>query len=212
MPLIHFLYRCPWCGQDPLDGGDGDTASCPACFRRYERGDAPGRIRVTAEGREVSQVPAYELSRRLNEMGGPVPRAACFDGTLEYDALVEATFSTSEVGVRWQGTLMGFFERFNLAQPGWLRLEKNLLRFTPEGGGIGDSPGGSEWRILDIRSLQAVSSALQMTGTDGILAQFRFVDDSPRRWEDLMRAAVVSAWREAGKGDVVEFQPRIRAR
>ncbi len=211
MALVHFLYRCPFCGHDPLEGEGGAVALCSGCGRRYEQGEHPGRIRVTAGEGEVAEILGFDLSRKLSELGGPIPRAERPDGRWVYGAPVEASFSTRETPVRWQSRVMGFFERLRGGVPGELRLDGDRIHFLP-GEGEGSMRGDTrEWPLLDLRSLQAVSSALQLTGREGELAHFRFRGDSPRRWEDLLRAAIQREWRAAGRGEVVEFQPRIRA-
>ena len=57
--------------------------------------------------------------------------------------------------------------------------------------------------------MQTSSSSLQVTIPSGELIQLRFSLDSPRRWEQLLKAALQKAYREAGRGEIVEFQPRI---
>jgi hypothetical protein len=42
------------------------------------------------------------------------------------------------------------------------------------------------------------------------LVLFRFVEDSPRRWDELLRHAVARRWEALGRGTIREFQPRIR--
>ena len=72
-------------------------------------------------------------------------------------------------------------------------------------------PGSGRWRHLDLRAVQAASSSLQLSLPGDGLVQLRFLDDSPRRWETLMRRLIRDAWERGGRGRVVEFQPRIVA-
>jgi hypothetical protein len=199
MALVDFLYRCPFCGHDPMQGR-GDLAQCPSCSRRYEPVGVGTRIRVTEEGGEPTlELPARALSARLHELGGPLTRALDSKDRLFHSSEAQGRFSVGETAVRFQGRLMGYFERLSSPVRGELVLDGSTLEF-----------GGREWPLLDLRSLQAVSSALQITSRDGSLAHFRFIHDSPRRWEELLRAAVQETWSAAGRGQVVEFQPRIR--
>lgn len=90
-------------------------------------------------------------------------------------------------------------------------------------GGSGRDAGGpshagaeggllEEWPLLDIRAVQTSSSSLQISPQGGGVVQFRFQGDSPRRWEDLLRRTLREAYRRAGRGEILEFQPRIVTR
>ena len=69
-----------------------------------------------------------------------------------------------------------------------------------------------EWPLLDIRALQGSSSSLQISPLEGGVVTFRFEEESSRRWEELLKAGLRRMWSEAGRGEIAEFQPRIRVR
>jgi hypothetical protein len=41
---------------------------------------------------------------------------------------------------------------------------------------------------------------------------FRFRTGSPRLWEELLQRALRALWRDLGRGEIREYQPRIVAR
>ena len=60
----------------------------------------------------------------------------------------------------------------------------------------------------DIRGVQISSGAVQLTLEAGRLYQFEFVDDSAKRWEDLLCLALRRFYGEKGRR-VIEFKPRV---
>ena len=204
MALIDLCYRCPQCGHDPMSG-EGDAAWCASCGIRIER--SRGRLLLSLPGRDMPfQVNAADLCRRIDEHGGPITRATRDDGTVEYSARARISWRVSEQAVRYRGVLRGFAESMGPATPGTITVDRERVHV-----GCGDRQAGS-WRHLDLGAVQASSSSLQLSLPDDQLVQLRFVDDSPRRWETLMRRLIAEAYEGAGRGRVVEFQPRIVTR
>ncbi|MGW8266467.1 MAG: hypothetical protein ACWGSQ_08870, partial [Longimicrobiales bacterium] len=68
MPLVHFLYRCPICGQDPLIGV-GDEARCISCGVAYERGGEGGMIRIREPSGALSERSGTALGRMVDLQG-----------------------------------------------------------------------------------------------------------------------------------------------
>jgi hypothetical protein len=217
MSLKDFLYRCPACGQDPLPGAR-DTVACPACGLRVDReGGRDTRLRVTLPGRAPVHLLAATLADRIEALGGPLSRARQADGALAYGAAVRVRMAGSEAPVRYGGRLLGFVERFGAGTPAHLHLGDDALTLLPLGAPPGREPLRC-WPLESLRALQTSSSAVQITtghadGTGGPatgLVLFRFVEDSPRRWDELLRHAVAQRWEVLGRGPIREFQPRIR--
>ena len=201
MALIDLCYRCPQCGRDPM-GGEGDAAWCASCGIRIER--SRGRLLLSlAEGDQRFDVSAADLCRRIDEHGGPITRATRDDGTLEYSAHARISWRVSERAIRYRGVLRGFVESMGPAAPGTVTVDRDRVHVDAGGRHTGS------WRHLDLGAVQASSSSLQLSLPDDQLVQFRFEDDSPRRWEALMRRLITDAYERAGRGVVVEFQPRI---
>lgn len=208
MPLRHLLYRCPTCGHDPIPGVK-DVAECPACGTSYRRGRAdPARILVVpGDGSEGREVAPGELVDAMEELGGPRTAARMPDGSLRHEADVEVRRSgEAEAPVRHRGELLGFVERLGDAEEGRLVATSGSLSLFRDGDPV------RHWNHLDIGAIQASSSALQISTRENRVFHFRFVEDSPKRWEDLLRWLVADAYRREGRGEVVEFQPRIVTR
>jgi DNA-directed RNA polymerase subunit RPC12/RpoP len=211
MPLTYLLYRCPRCGHDPTVG-EGDEAHCPACDTRFSRGREGGRIRVRAPGDEVWEVSSQRLTAAVDAWNRSAEHPEAAEAALSRAAQVEVRRSAREEPFRFGGELLGFVETLGEAREGVLELSSGALTLWPEGGrGEGPDPV-DQWPLLDIRALQTSSSSLQISPGDGGMIQFRFRDDSPRRWEDLLRRVLKNAYRKAGLGEILEFQPRVVTR
>ena len=205
MALADLLYRCPACGHDPTEG-EGDVARCPDCGTVYERGRGDLLLVERAPDGTERQVPVSALVEGVEAHGGPLTRATNPDGSVAYAADVSVSWRRSEDPVRYQGQLRGYSETMGEPAPAVLRADDDAVHVVSEDGSV------ESWPFLQIRALQTSSSSLQLSLPGDRLVQFNFVSDSPRRWEDLLRHLVREAHRRAGKGIVVEFQPRIVTR
>lgn len=208
---------------------ENGSARCPGCRRGYLPGPGDARLlEVSADGtqREVS---AASLAAAMKARGGPgsVPAA----GQPYQEARVRFRRATTEDPIRHQGRLLGFTERLGRFRDGVLRLNATHLRIVPDPSRIGRAPssvrgptpgsrrvsggmGPAElvWALEDLQAIQASSSSVQFSPADGGVVLLRFVNESPRRWEDLLRSALRARWKVLGRGSIVEFQPRIRVR
>jgi len=124
-------------------------------------------------------------------------------------ALVQVRRGAGREGpVIYRGEVLGFAEELGEPEEGLLELNTTALilrdperRSTPRG----------VWSLLDIQAVQTTSSALQISPAAGGVVHFRFLDDSPRRWEELLHSRIRDAFRLEGRGEILEFQPRIVA-
>lgn len=207
MALVDFLYRCPFCGHDPLQGA-GDTARCGSCGRSFRTAPAEGGIAISEGGGETRVVPVDELSRRIEALGGVLTRAQRDDGSLRYEAVAAMRLAVVEEPVHYGGSLFGFTEQLGSRRDGTLVLDDRTLQFLSREG----DREVVRWDLKDVRALQGASSSVQLSPRTGGVAVFRFLDDSPRRWEALLAHALRRVWLEEGWGEIVEFQPRIRAK
>ena len=105
--------------------------------------------------------------------------------------------------VKLGGEVVGFVEALGSAQRGWLDVTDRELTFRAE-----DTTELAVTPLDSIRAIQTSSSSLQV-GTDRGLSQFRFETDSLRRWETLLRELVRREYLRRGRGEILEFQPRI---
>ena len=205
MALIDLLYRCPRCGWDPLPGV-GEAAECPACRTVYARSEGGRGIRVTSPGGTPAELPPQLLTERIEAMGGALPDRSSVEGEIRR-ARVRMQRSHGEDPLRWGGRLVGYVERFQQPLEGELRITPREIEFL---GAAGEPM--EAWALSTLAAVQGASSAIQIRGEDGTLFQFRFLGDSPRRWESLLRIVVAEARRREGLGEVMEFQPRITSR
>ncbi|MEX2527416.1 MAG: hypothetical protein WEA09_07240 [Gemmatimonadota bacterium] len=210
MSLRDLLYRCPVCGHHPLKGV-GDEVGCAECGVVYHRGGAPALIRIIpgsgSDGGPVD-VPASVLSRALEEWGGALSTVSQDpESGLKAEADVRLKRGRGESVLHSRGQFLGFRERMADTETGRLILDPDKLCFQP-------SSGNSDvvWALRDVRGVQIASSALQLYLASRLLLHFRFVDDSCRRWDELLRHAIQEVWRDEGWGEIVEFQPRISVR
>lgn len=130
-------------------------------------------------------------------------RATRADGTVRYSARAEICWRISEEPVWHRGALLGFAESMGPKAPGTIRVDSETV-LVDDG-----RPASGRWRHLDIRAVQAASKSLQLSLPGDGLVELNFLNDSPRRWEILMRRLIRDAYERAGRGRVVEFQPRI---
>jgi hypothetical protein len=103
--------------------------------------------------------------------------------------------------------LLGFVERFGPARAGRLELGSDALRFAPD---AGEPP--VVWPLLDVTAVQPASSALQLKLRGRPVVSLKFLDSSVRLWEQGLHRALRTAYRAAGRGEIVEFQPRVSVR
>jgi len=204
VPLSDFLYRCPSCGATPTVA-EGNTARCPCCRASYRPGQGGGLILEHSADGSRRAVPAAELAREMAAQGGPGPITE--RGTSFRETRVRFRQAIREDAIRYQGRLLGFAERFDAPEEGTLRLDPIHLRILPAG-----RKGNVEltWALEDIQAIQASSSSIQYSPAAGGVVLLRFLDESPRKWDDLLRAALQERWDALGRGSIAEFQPRIR--
>lgn len=221
MPLRDLLYRCTHCG-DPQIEGAGPWVLCTSCGRRVTRkkggggrlfvedplrrpeGEERGSL-TRAEGKWKS---VSELVDQIENLGG-----ASFQGAFLSDRVSArvriASASGSGEPLHFQSKVLGFVERFRPARNGTLRLDATGLSFHPDPGAQ-SSTNVLRYPYLELTALQTSSTALQWVDATGIVTLVRFEDDSLRRWDDLVKGEIRGAWHEAGRGDILEFQPWIR--
>jgi len=211
MPLVYLLYRCPRCGRDPLKG-EKDEATCPGCGVHFSRGGEGGLIRVRESSGELWDVPGHRLTAAMEGWSEKESSGSAPPGTPIRQAKVEVRKSGLEAPVWLGGELLGFAEAMGGAALGTLELSDEALTLRSRaGGGSEEGVPPESWPLLQIRAVQTSSSSLQFSPSTGGLVELRFLDDSPFRWETLLRDALQRAYGREGLGKIVEFQPRIVA-
>jgi hypothetical protein len=108
--------------------------------------------------------------------------------------------------VRRHGRTLGFYERPGPGVSGLLHLSVDVLSFRPAGSGH-----GSEWALDRMTALQVASRSLQI-GIKGLgTLQLSLPEASTLRWEYALQEGLRRVWRQQGRGEILEFQPRIVA-
>lgn len=197
MAIRDLLWVCPLChttgGLRPVRRAD----RCANCATLFRRGKGAEIVAVQPSG-AVTRLPAREWLERIP----PVDPA---DQPTELGP--ERVFLRTVVRmepVHQNTELIGWFERFGPKRPGTLHLLTDRLRFDGEGGAV-------EWPLDRLTAVQPTSSALQIKARNTQVAAFRFIDGSLRLWDTGIQEAVRRTWRNAGRGEILEFLPRIRA-
>jgi hypothetical protein len=208
--LGDLIYLCPFCGYDPLMD-EGVRLRCRGCDRTYEEVTGGAEIRVEHPSEDVVEIGADELAARMEEVrlgetdGGQESGAAAEEDP-PFQSRATVRVASGEAPIRRGKEIVGFFEKRGPPSSGTLRLGGGRVRFEADAG------EELEWPLLEIRALQGASSSLQISPREGGVVTFRFESESPRRWEELLKRNLRRAWSRAGRGEIVEFQPRIRVR
>jgi hypothetical protein len=204
MAISDLLWACPECGRI---GGVDPAGTCQGCGTAFSRGRGALIRALMPDGRLVERSPA-EWSDRL-----PDPAVLLKgDGGAGEDSVVRharvlAREVTGVMAVRGEGReFLNRVERFGPKRQGTLELGPDRLTYRPEGG------GPREWPFDALTAIQASSSTLQVKARGQPLVAFRFLDDSVFLWETLLHAALRAFYRRTGRGEIIEFQPRIVAR
>ncbi len=201
------LYRCPRCGQDPLDGDEGG-AKCSSCGTSFEQGRGSVIIVRSPDG-PPEPTSASSLIADVERMGGPGLKKDRGEDQGEEVLFRESriVFGKAEGHdvIRWRGEVLGFSERISRKGEGFLKLEGEELSFKPDG-----KSEGFSCLLGDIRGVQISSMALQVTLEGARLYQFELLDGSPKRWEDLLCLTLRRFHARSGN-HITEFKPRIIA-
>lgn len=200
MPLHHLLYRCPVCGHDPTTP-DGHGARCGACGARFDRGESASIVTTPASGPTRADA-AADLVDAIGEWEGKSPSGFGADGRLDYSADVTYKRVVGQGTVYHSEVVAGFYETFSALQEGHLHISSQGVALSSDDG------ESFNWLWADVRAVQTSSRSLQLNLKPDGLFDFRFADDSPRRWEDLLHSAL-QAFYEASGERIREFQPRI---
>jgi hypothetical protein len=206
MPLSDLLWACPECGEP---GGIGTDGACH-CGVVFSRGTGASIQVRMPDGRVVARSPA-EWVDRLPDPAAILERAAGQGGEAGAGeplrvARVMAREATGSAPLRSGRRYLNQVEVYGPRRPATLEIHPDHLVYRPEGG------PARKWPLEALRAVQTSSSTLQIRIRDQPLVSLRFLDDSLFLWEMLLHAALRSFYRRTGRGEIVEFQPRIVTR
>jgi hypothetical protein len=200
MAIRDLLWACPLCAAQaalhPRRRGAEQCASCGASFRRGPGADI---IAETAGGSVRQSGP--EWLRRLPPIIG-LGEGEGGEGHSRATR-VEIRRAIGLEAVHAGGRYLGAIERLGPSGLGRLELTADTLSLAPAAG----QP--QAWSLAAVCAVQPSSSTLQLKLREEPVISLRFLDESVRFWEELLQRTLAAYHRRGGKGEILEFQPRI---
>lgn len=201
MALPDLLWACPECGEDRGLSPDRPGARCRKCGTRFRRAEGASIRADRPDGSTVVKRPR-EWVDRLPDPADMIQQGS--DDRPLRTARVTARRVTGTETVYGRDGYLNRIELWGDEEPGTLELWPEGLVYTAE-----EEGGPARWPLNAIVAVQASSNSLQINRRDEPLVAFRFTDDSIMLWEDLLRAALRDFYGRTGRGEILEFQPRI---
>ncbi|HEX7090215.1 MAG TPA: hypothetical protein VF192_08765 [Longimicrobiales bacterium] len=205
MAIRDLLWACPLCGAEESIRPTGRRETCRACGATFRRARG-AEIEATPAGGGPIVHPAAEWVRRLPPVRLPGEGEEGDAETLYRTAPVEARFAVAYTPVRRGRLFIGRVERFGPPRAGTLELTSHALAFAPEAG------APCRWPLEEIAAVQPSSGVLQIKPRREPVVTFRFREGSVRLWQELIETALRRFYRRTGRGEIVEFQPRVSTR
>lgn len=199
MAIHDLLWGCPLCGTEGRLRTRRRVTTCAACGVRFRRARGAAIAAQTPDGRTLVRTAAAWVDR------SPPPAPPGPADSLGPERAI-LRIAEEAVALRPGGVFAGWGERFGPKRPGRATLTPESLLFHEDGG------TSHEWPIDRFTAVQPTSSALQVKTRDAPVAFFQFLEGSVRRWEFWIQHRLRALHTAAGRGDIVEFQPRITTR
>ena len=205
MAIRDLLWACPLCRAEDALRPDGNGEACKLCGARFRR----------AGGADIEVLPAggQPVRRHAAEWAAELPPVRLPDegqgGTDEREYRRSTAMARFVVGfdpIRAGGRYLGRAERFGPPVQGTLVLTGRALTFAPA------EVQPHQWPLDTVAAVQPSSSALQIRMRGGPVVLFRFPEASVRLWDETIQAALRRLYRSTGRGEILEFQPRISVR
>jgi hypothetical protein len=204
LAIKDLLWACPECGRERGLRRRGRVEVCIDCGTRFRRG-AGDLIEAERPGQGTVARPARAWLERLPEARLPWEGAESQAGCV-FEERVEIRVAEGQRAIRLGRQFFGWVERFGPKHRGTLRLGPEGLSFRGEDG------QERSWPLAALTAVQASSSSLQLKARQEPVVSIRFPEGSARLWEALVERALRLRYRAEGRGEIVEFQPRIVAR
>lgn len=201
MAIPDLLWACPACGLDRGLEPERKGYRCSRCGTVFRRGRGAAIRADAPDGSRTVLRPADWLARL------PEPQAFVQQRLGEGNE-IRAARASMRRGVGFERVFgeHGYLNRVEVwGEPtaGRLELWAGRLVWSPD---QGDSEA---WPLDSLTAVQASSRAIQLNRARAPLVEARFDDDSIFLWERLLHAALREFYGRTGRGEIVEFQPRI---
>lgn len=207
MAIRDLLWACPQCGREGgLQPARDRAEVCTACRTTFRRGRGASIVAVTPDGTSLELSPAEWVGRLPDLESIERFRADRPEHAALHEERARARFVDGERIIRKGRTFMNRVETFGPYIDGRLRLDAMRITFRPD---RGEARG---WTLDSITAVQPSSSTLQIKARGEGVVSFTFPDGSARFWEEIVCLALRRRFRQTGKGEISEFQPRIVAR
>lgn len=196
MAIHLILYACIECGREssikPIKGERAEV--CERCGTLYTREEG-AMIKCAPPNREPE-------TRHPSEWLDILEQHPLRGGARKERALV--SFARKQLPYRHSGMYLGHVEKFEPPLPGTIELTEEAVLFRADG-----SDQTEVWPLDELTAVQPSSTTLQLKIRHGPVVSMKFIDASPLLWEQRLRDAVQRRFLVAGKGEILEFQPRI---
>ncbi len=204
MAIRDLLWACPLCGTVGGLHADGKLERCTACGTVFRRGPRSTIVATGPDG-QADAHRATEWAARLPAEPPPLTEAGGAGERVRRRDRVLARFALGDEPIRRGGTFLGFMERLGPPRAGELTLTDDALALRLDG-------EERRWPLASVAALQASSATIQVRPRGAPIVSFAFPESSVRLWEESIAAALRRKWRSMGRGEILEFQPRIVAR
>lgn len=201
MAIPDLLWACPACGRDRGLGPDRRGYRCTGCGTAFSRGQGAAIQADAPDGSSTALRPVEWLAR-LPDPQSLVRERAGGGGEIRA-ARASARWVTGFDPVSGEHGYLNRIEVWGQPTPGRLELRSDRLVWDPA------EKSADTWPLGSLTAVQASSRAVQLNRSGAPLVELRFHDDSIFLWERLLHAALRDFYGRTGRGDIVEFQPRI---
>jgi hypothetical protein len=199
MAIADLLWACPLCGRERGLRSDDRSSTCRGCGTSFRRARGAAILARRPDGTEdcraasdwLETLPPLSAANQPAKIG---PERAIL------------RLAGPHVAVRTRGAFVGWGERFGPRLHGRVLLTSDALAFETDRGAAYD------WPLDRLTGVQPTSSALQIKARDRPVAFLRFLEGSVRLWEHHIQHRLRMLFRDTGRGEIVEFQPRISTR
>lgn len=198
MAVRDVLWACPFCRTVDSIRPSGGSEECSACGATFEPGPRASIVAAGSDGESQT--------RTVEDWETDLPDLDEAAAALPPPSRATLRRATPPRAVYGDGGLLGWAESFGPKTQVTVELGATDLSIRPDEG------PEERWPLDSIVAVQPSSSSVQLRWRGGELISLAFPESSVRLWEIRFQAAVRVCYRIAGKGDIFQFHPMIRAR